>query len=292
MTRSARRLLSAAAVAAVLSGVIAAQGRQGAPPAAPAAPATPRSIAPIDLTGTWVSVVSEDWRWRMMTPAKGDYASLPLNDAGRKAADAWDYQASQTPENACKPFGVANIMRMPGRLRISWQDASTLKLEFDAGTQTRLLNFVATRPPAEPTWQGHSAAVWEIAGQQVEVDRNGIPVAPAAGGRGRGRGRGAGADAAPRGGALRVTTTNFKPGFLRKNGVPYSENASIVEYFDRLTYPNGDQVLLVRTVVEDPQYLQVPFITSTQFKREPNDAKWKATPCAIDPPVERPGVIR
>ena len=74
--------------------------------------------------------------------------------------------------------------------------------------------------------------------------------------------------------------------------MPYSDQASIVEYFDRISYPNGDEVLLVRTVVEDPQYLQVPFITSTNFKREPSDAKWKATPCAIDPPVERPGVIR
>jgi hypothetical protein len=117
-------------------------------------------------------------------------------------------------------------------------------------------------------------------------------VAPApAGGRGRG-GRGGAAQQPPRGGALRVTTTGFKPGFLRKNGVPYSEKASIAEYFDRISYPNGDEVLLVRTVVADPQYLQGPFITSTNFKREPSDAKWKATPCAIDPPVERPGVVR
>jgi hypothetical protein len=269
-----------------LTGLVLAQQSPAARPAA-----TPQSIAPIDLVGTWVSVVSEDWRWRMMTPAKGDYASVPLSDAGRKAADTWDYQTSQMPENACKPFGVGNIMRMPGRLKISWQTPSTLKLDFDAGTQTRLLHFVAGQAPAEPTWQGYSMAAWEIGGQQVEVDRNGIPVPQAAAG-GRGRGGRGGAQPPPRGGALRVTTTNFKPGFLRKNGVPYSDKASIVEYFDRISYPNGDEVLLVRTVIEDPQYLQVPFITSTNFKREPSDAKWKATPCAIDPPVERPGVIR
>ncbi len=214
-------VLRTAAVAGIsvwLTGLLLAQQPPAAPPAA-----SPQSIAPIDLTGTWVSVVSEDWRWRMMTPAKGDYASLPLSDAGRKAADAWDYQASQTPENACKPFGVGNIMRMPGRIRISWQNPSTLKLDFDAGTQTRLLNFVAGQAPAEPSWQGYSVAAWEIAGQQVEVDRNGIPVAPApAGGRGRG-GRGA-RRSRPRGGALRVATTNFRPGFLRKNGVPYSDS--------------------------------------------------------------------
>jgi len=89
-----------------------------------------------------------------------------------------------------------------------------------------------------------------------------------------------------------VTTTNFRPGFLRKNGVPYSATASITEYVDRIAYPNGDVVLLVRTAVEDPQYLQLPFLTSTHFKLEPNDSKWKATPCAIDPPVVRPVVTR
>ena len=102
------RTLVVAGLGVWLSAAVRAQA-----PQAPAA-ATPQSIAPIDLVGTWVSVVSEDWRWRMMTPAKGDYASLPLSDAGRKAADSWDFQASQTPENACKPFGVGNIMRMPG----------------------------------------------------------------------------------------------------------------------------------------------------------------------------------
>jgi hypothetical protein len=291
---AAARAVAVVAVWLVSSGAVPVDAQRGAPPAAPAAqaavPQTPQSMAPIDLVGTWVSVVTEDWRWRMMTPAKGDYASVPINDAGRKAADGWDYAAEQTPDNACKPFGVGNIVRMPGRIRISWQDPTTLKLEFDAGTQTRLLHFVARQPAGAPTWQGHSQAAWEIAGQQIEVDRNGTPVAAAGGGRGRG-GRGAAA-ASPRGGSLRVTTTNFRPGFLRKNGVPYSAAASITEYVDRIAYPNGDVVLLVRTAIEDPQYLQLPFLTSTHFKREPDDAKWKATPCAIDPPVVRPVVTR
>lgn len=288
------RAAVAAAVCAVLGVGATLDAQRGAPAVGPDAPQTPQSMAPIDLVGTWVAVVSEDWRWRMMTPAKGDYASVPLNDAGRKAADGWDYAAEQTPDNACKPFGVGNIVRMPGRVRIGWQDPAMLRLEFDAGTQTRLLHFAARQPTGPPTWQGHSQAAWEIAGQQIEVDRNGTPVAAAAagGGRGRGRGgRGAGAEA-PRGGSLKVTTTAFRPGFLRKNGVPYGAAASISEYFDRIAYPNGDVVLLVRTVVDDPQYLQLPFITSTHFKLEPNDAKWKATPCAIDPPVVRPVVTR
>jgi hypothetical protein len=192
---------------------------------------------------------------------------------------------------ACKPYGIGNIMRMPGRMHITWQDDTTLKAEFDAGTQTRLLRFTSSAPAAgEKTWQGSSSAAWEIAGQQVNVDRNGIPIAAPAAGRGGGGGRGGrGAAAPPRGGSLRVVTTNFRDGYLRKNGVPYSAAASITEYFDRVgPEPNGDVILLVRTVVEDPKYLQLPFITSTHFKLEKDGTKWNPTSCKIDPPVEIP----
>ena len=168
-----------------------------------------------------------------------------------------------------------------GALHITWQDDRTLKLEFDAGTQTRLLHFGAAPASAAPSWQGDSTAAWEFAGG-VETDRNGIPTASAAGRGGRPR-----ADA-PKGGSLRVTTANFLPGFLRKNGVPYSDKARIEESFDRVTYPNGDTVLLIRTVIDDPVYLQLPFITSTHFKLERDGSRWKPTPCRIDPPVVRP----
>jgi hypothetical protein len=264
---------------------------QAAAPAPPAPPRTPRTIAPIDITGYWVALITEDWRWRMLTPPKGDYASVPINDEGRRVADTWNLAKDEGAGLACKPYGVGNIMRMPGRMHITWQDDTTLKLEFDAGTQTRLLNFANRAPAAgaktQKTWQGYSAADWEIAGQSVAVDRNGIPVAPAAGGRG-GRGGGRGAPP-PRGGALHVVTTNFREGYLRKNGVPYSETATITEYFDKVgPEPNGDVMLLVRTVIEDPKYLQVPFITSTHFKLEKDGAKWNPSPCKIDPPVEVP----
>jgi hypothetical protein len=262
----------------------------GQPPAPPAPPRTPRTIAPIDITGYWVPVITEDWRWRMLTPPKGDYASVPINDEGRRVADAWNLAKDEAGGLSCKPYGIGNIMRMPGRMHVTWQDDTTLKLEFDAGTQTRLLHFSGKAPSAadkvQKTWQGYSAADWEIAGQSVAVDRNGIPVAPPPGRGGRGGGRGA---PAPRGGALHVVTTNFREGYLRKNGVPYSENASISEYFDKVgPEPNGDVILLVRTVVDDPKYLQVPFITSTHFKLEKDGAKWNPSPCKIDPPVEVP----
>jgi hypothetical protein len=289
--------IALAAAMALVAGLGAAAQQPPAPPAgqppagaAPAAqaPRTPKAIAPIDLTGYWVAVITEDWRWRMLTPPKGDYASVPINDEGRRVADTWNLAKDESTGLACKPYGVGNIMRMPGRMHITWQDDTTLKVEFDAGTQTRLLHFTGNAPAAgEKTWQGYSASAWEIAGQQVNVDRNGIPVGPPAGGRG-GRG-GRGAAAPPRGGSLRVVTTNFREGYLRKNGVPYSANASITEYFDKVgPEPNGDVILLVRTVIDDPKYLQVPFITSTHFKLEKDGAKWNPSPCKIDPPVDVP----
>jgi hypothetical protein len=295
------RIASAFAIALV-AGVTAAAQQPPAPAgqaataaqAPPAPPRTPRTIAPVDITGYWVALITEDWRWRMLTPPKGDYASVPINDEGRRVADSWNLAKDEAGGLACKPYGVGNIMRMPGRMHITWQDDTTLKLEFDAGTQTRLLNFADKAVAKAPkTWQGYSAANWEIAGQSVAVDRNGIPVAPPAGGRGgRGGGGGGGGGrgaAPPRGGSLHVVTTNFREGYLRKNGVPYSDNASITEYFDKVgPEPNGDIVLLVRTVVEDPKYLQVPFITSTHFKLEKDGAKWNPSPCKIDPPVEVP----
>jgi hypothetical protein len=287
--------VAALVVAALLPANVSAGQRGAQPPARPQQPRTAKAAAPIDLTGYWVSVVTEDWRWRMLTPSKGDYASVPLNQEGRKAGDTWDLARDEASGNACKPFGVANIMRMPGRVHITWQDDSTLKLEFDAGTQTRLLRFNQTPPPraAERMWQGDSVAEWEVAGQQLEIDRNGIPIGRAGAGGAGGAGAGAGAGAragagadTPRGGSLKVVTTNMREGYLRKNGVPYSDAAVVSEYFDRLgPEPNGDVILIARTVVDDPKYLTQPFITSTHFKLEPNGSKWNPTPCKIDPPI-------
>src|SRR6185369_17290137 len=118
-------------------------------------PPTPQALAPIDLTGWWVSVVTEDWRWRMVTPPKGDYASVPINNEGRRLADAWDPAKDEREGNACRSYGAAAIMRVPGRLHVTWQDENTLKVETDAGTQTRALRFGdAPAAAGEPTWQG------------------------------------------------------------------------------------------------------------------------------------------
>ena len=124
---------------------------------------SPQARAPIDLTGYWVSVITEEWRWRMMTPPKGDFSSIPLNAEGQRVAQAWDLAKDIAEGNQCRPFGAGGIMRMPGRLHITWQDPNTLKIETDAGTQTRLLPFGnPERPAAERTWQGRSAAQWDF----------------------------------------------------------------------------------------------------------------------------------
>jgi hypothetical protein len=248
-----------------------------------------------------VSVVTEDWRYRMVTPAKGDYASVPLNDEGRKVADAWDPARDQASGNACKSYGAANIMRVPGRVHATWRDENTLQIEADAGTQTRLLHFGGpmgsdSKPGSDadaPSWQGYSVAEWEMAGAPqrgagggggggVVVPGRGAQGAapplgdPAADGRG---GPGRSGALQPRGGSLKVVTTHLKAGYLRKNGVPYSENTVVLEYFDRHNEPNGDQWFTVTTIVEDPKYLQQPFITSTHFKKEGDGSKWRPTPC-------------
>src|SRR5690349_13700537 len=155
-----RHVLSAAVGVAALSTVLAAQqGGRGAPPQPPR---SPKDAAPIDVTGYWVSLVTEDWRWRMVTPLKGDSASIPVNKEARKVIEAWDPAADESAGLQCKSYGAPAIMRVPGRLHITWQDDTTLKVETDAGTQTRLLHF---GPPAaqkgEPSWQGYSAARWE-----------------------------------------------------------------------------------------------------------------------------------
>lgn len=261
----ATRLLVYVALAALL--VPAAGWAQGQRPVelgpATEVPRTLRAAAPVDLTGTWVSVVSEDWRWRMITPPRYDYAAVPLNAEGRQVADRWDPNADEKAGLQCKVYGAASIVRLPGRLRISWADDNALKIDTDAGAQTRLLRFTTAAASGEPTWQGRSRAIWQI---------------PEATGRG---GRGGRGGTAMRSGQLKVVTTHMRAGYLRTNGVPYSENAVLTEYFVRVTAPNKDEWLVVTSIVEDPLYLNEPFVTSTHFKKEPNDAKFAPTPCVV-----------
>jgi hypothetical protein len=73
----------------------------------------------------------------------------------------------------------------------------------------------------------------------------------------------------------------MKPGYLRRNGVPYSADAVMTEYFDRFDIPNGDALLVVSTELVDPAYLVTPFWTSTHFKRQNDASGWNPKPCSV-----------
>ena len=223
---------------------------------------TGRAAAPIDLTGNWVSIVTEDYRWRMVTPLKGDSASVPVNAEARKVINAWDPAKDEAAALQCKAYGAPALMRIPGRLRISWTDDNTLKIEADAGTQTRLFHFAGqTAAGAAPSWQGYSGAKWEVA--PGRMTRGGLGVS---------------AEALETK-SLEVTTSQLRSGYLRRNGVPYSEKVVLTEYYDLFKEPNGEEWFTVTTVVTDPTYLSVPFVTTTDFKKEPDGSKFSPSPC-------------
>jgi hypothetical protein len=253
-----------AAVALVLLCAALSTGRDAGaqPPAGPRPPpASPREAAPIDLTGQWVAVVNEDWRWRMVTPPKGDYASVPLNDEGRRVADQWE----PSQDGACEAYGAAALLRMPTRLRIRWDGNERLVLETDAGRQVRNLDFGTMPAAAEArSLQGRSAAKW---------------VTPPRPGGGPGLAGAGGGGPARMGGYLEVRTTNLTPGWLRRNGVPYSEDAVVTEYFARFGAPNGDEWLMVTTIVDDPRYLTQRYIVSNHFRKEPEGGRWNPRAC-------------
>lgn len=242
----ANQLLLSIGATAIFIGLASAQ-----PPGAPDPPRTAQAAALFDITGYWIAVVTEDWRFRMVTPPRGDYTGVFLNAEGRKMAAAWDPARDEASGEQCKSYGAPNIMRVPGRIHIAWQDDQTLKIETDTGQQTRLLYFGAPRTPGGD-WQGTSKATWDSVGGS----RGQAPV-----------------------GSLKVSTSNLKPGYLRKNGVPYSASALVTEYFDRADQPSGEAYLLVTTTVEDPIYLSQPFLAASHFRKQADATGWNPTPC-------------
>ena len=251
-------------VAFVLAGATVQAQRGNQPP-----PPSPRAGAPIDLTGYWVSIVTADWRWRMVTPAKGDYQGVQLNAEGRKVANAWDPAKDEAAGEQCKSYGAPALMSVPGRIHITWQDDTTLKVDTDAGIQTRLLRFGTQTPADEPrSWQGVSRAQWLNPRPNVPLQlrpANRTADAPSV---------------RPTGGSLQVVTKNLRAGYLRKNGVPYSENAVLTEHWDLYKRPNGEEWLTITTQIEDPQFLSNVRLVAPVFKKEPNGSKWDPTPCS------------
>ena len=244
-----RRLAAALGVLAVSCLTAPSSLRAQAPRNAAASSA--RDSAPIDLTGYWVSYVTENWRYRMVTPPKGEYRRIPVSPAALPIINAWDPAADARAGEQCKSYGAGAIMNVPGRLHITWQDANTLRLDTDAGRQTRLFRFSpGAAANRARSWQGESTAAWQ---RSSETEG---------------------------GSSLRVATSNLRAGYLRKNGVPYSERATVTEHFDLTSLPDGGQLLLVNTVIEDPVYLSAPYVVSPHFKKEPDGSKWDPAPCS------------
>jgi hypothetical protein len=256
------KILALTAIALPLLALPLAAQPPGGPRGGP--PPNPKVAAPIDLTGYWVSIVTEDWRYRMVTPAPGDYQSVPMTQAAVKIADAWDPAKDEAAGELCKSYGAPAILRVPEHLHITWQDDHTLHMDTDSGKQTRVFHFGDWKAPEGPaTLQGDSVAEWQM--QRT----SGPPLGPA-----------------PKpakdslSGSLKVSTSHFKAGFLRKNGVPYSENASIVEYYDLVRLPGGNPLMVVTVVTTDPLFLREPFIVSSHFRKQADDTGWKPTECS------------
>jgi hypothetical protein len=261
--RTVRRTLTAAlAVAALVSS---ATGFGQASRSASSSVAA-REASPIDITGHWVSLITDDWVYRMIVPARGDYSYIPLNAEGRRVSDTWDPARDAAAGEDCKAYAAPAIMRLPSRVEITWQDENTLKLDIDTGMQTRLFHFGQPEPQGPRTWQGWSHAEWEFSGntnrQLVFADAR------------------TSLDEIPTGGSLRVETTNLRPGYLRRNGVPFSENAFMTEYYNLVAEDDGSQYLVIQTFIDDPQYLNGHFVRTMQFKRELNGSKRAPMDCA------------
>jgi hypothetical protein len=253
-----RNLCKLAALLLPVAALAQAQGRGG-----PAA--TARASAPMDLTGYWVSQIVDEWRFRV-TPQKGDLAYLPLNAEARRAANAWDPAKDEAEGNQCKAYGAVGVMQRPGRLHITWENDTTLRVDADAGSQNRILHFgAAPAQRGEPAWQGYSTAQWQLSGRAL-LDLGGI-------------GFTAGLGPGQRGGTLRVVTTNMRSGYLRKNGVPYSGTAVLTEYYNRIAGADGQAYLVVTAMLDDSIYLTQPFVRTYTFKKLADAAGWDPTPC-------------
>ena len=226
-------------------------------------PTTARAAAPIDITGHWVSLITDDWVYRMITPAKGDVSYVPLNAEARRIAEAWDPARDEAAGEQCKGYAAPAIMRLPSRVEITWQDDNTLKLDIDTGMQTRLFHFGQTEPQGARSWQGWSAASWQLSGTTEQF----YPGPTSLG-------------QIKRAGSLKVDTTNLRAGYLRKNGVPFSENAFMTEYYNLIVEDDGNQYLVIQTFVADPRYLTAHFVRTMQFKREPDGSKRNPVPCS------------
>jgi hypothetical protein len=198
------------------------------------------AAAQVSLAGDWASLFHEDQPERAPGPELGDYLGLPISDAARRYADAWDSGRLTIPEHQCRAHVAPYILRGPaGGVRI-WEEKDpttqavvAIKMFINTYAQTRTFWMDGRPHPSESaplTWQGFSTGQWE-------------------------------------GNQLVVTTTHVKQGWVRRNGLPMSPKAVHTERFIR----HGDR--LVHTgFLQDPVYLAEPLVKTEDFVRLTNVA--------------------
>lgn len=223
-----------------------------------------RARAPFDPTGYWVSLVTENWRYRMVVPGHGDYAGIPISAKARQFADAWQPAADVSAGKQCEAYGAPAVMQIPERLHITWQDDETLRVDTDEGMQTRLLHFgpAASGDAISPSLQGFSRARWALFTLANAVRAGAQP------------------NDSQRHGSLVVSTEQLLPGLLRKNGVPYGADTRLSEFW-KVNSLGSHQWLLISTKVTDPEYLTVPYVYDSIFQKEADGSKWDPSACSL-----------
>ena len=212
------------------------------------------AFAQVDLSGEWAPRFHEDQPERLAGPEIGDYLGLPINDAARLRGDSWDAAILELPEHQCKPHPADYGPRGPANLRI-WKEVDTdsqqliayhTHISWQAPERTIWMDD-REHPPdyAAHTWQGFSTGKWE-------------------------------------GDMLTVTTTHLKTGWIRRNGIPRSDRATLTEHWIR----HGDYLTLV-SIVTDPAYLTEPFIRTTNWVLDPRQ-QIAPYPCESVIEVDRP----
>ena len=211
-------------------------------------------FAQVDFVGEWAPRYHEDQPERIPGPALGDYLGLPINDALRLRADSWDADLQSLPERQCIPHPSTYSFRGPANLRVSkeadpvTQDIISYTIYGTFGRATRVIWMDGRPHPsanAAHTWAGFSTGKWE-------------------------------------GGMLTVETTHLKAGYIRRNGVIHSDQASMTEHFMR----HGDH-LTIMTMDRDPVYFTEPFVRTTDFVAELGQHV-PATPCDVTIEAVRP----
>lgn len=218
---------------------------------------SPGAFAQVDFSGEWAPRFHEDQPERVPGPELGDYLGIPISPAGRLRGQTWDASIMTLPQWQCRPHSADYIWRGPSPLRIS-KEVDPVSREVVAFHAEWLRSvdraiYLDGRPhPSESgphTWAGFSTAKWD-------------------------------------GNMLTIKTTHLKEGYLRRNGLPRSDQATLVEHWIR----HGD-ILTVATIITDPVYLTEPFIRTTDYELDAHQQN-PPYPCGVVEELDRPtGVV-